>query len=50
MFLQAVEEVLMSLTPLFEKQGDEDYLGAFSGTYFDLLRLVSCDSLLLFIE
>ena len=30
-FIQAVEEILMSLTPLFEKQGDEDYIGAFSG-------------------
>ena len=30
-FMQAVEEVLVSLKPLFEKQGDEDYLGAFNG-------------------
>lgn len=29
-FMQAVEEVLVSLKPLFEKQGDEDYLGAFN--------------------
>ena len=30
-FMQAVEEVLVSLKPLFEKQRDEDYLGAFNG-------------------
>ena len=30
-FIQAVEEVLVSLKPLFENQGEEDYLGAFSG-------------------
>ncbi|XP_063687262.1 NADP-specific glutamate dehydrogenase-like [Bolinopsis microptera] len=29
-FMQAVEEVLVSLKPLFENQGEEDYLGAFS--------------------
>ena len=30
-FMQAVEEVLVSLKTLFEKQGEEDYLGAFNG-------------------